>query len=59
MEAAKPVALREEIARLEAELAERKASMPRHSVRPHQLQAIEELEDRIAEKEQELERLGG
>jgi hypothetical protein len=49
--------LREELGELRAELAQREAAMPAHSARPHQLQAIEDLEDRIAAKERELERL--
>ncbi len=43
--------LREELARLRQELEERRQSLPAHSVRPHQLLRIEELEDRIAELE--------
>ncbi len=43
--------LREELARLRKELEERRGSLPAHSVRPHQLLRIEELEDRIAELE--------
>jgi len=49
--------LREELGELREELAQREAAMPAHSARPHQLQAIEDLEDRIAAKERELERL--
>ncbi len=43
--------LREELARLRQDLEERRQSLPAHSVRPHQLLRIEELEDRIAELE--------
>ncbi len=38
----------DEIQRLKEELRERKQSLPAHSIRPHQLQAIEELEQKIA-----------
>jgi hypothetical protein len=46
--------LRDRLQRLRAELAERKASIPIHSVRPHQLIEIEELEEEIAELEKRL-----
>ncbi|MBI5017050.1 MAG: histidine kinase [Deltaproteobacteria bacterium] len=42
--------LQAELAALRRELAERRASLPAHSVRPHQLLALEELEERIAER---------
>jgi uncharacterized small protein (DUF1192 family) len=48
------VALRQELARLRAELAERRASLPAHSIRPHQLLALEDLEERIAELSRRL-----
>lgn len=41
--------LRAELLRVRAELADRRAALPRHSVRPAQLQEIEELEDRERE----------
>jgi len=41
--------LEKELARLRAELAERRASLPAHSIRPHQLLALEELAERIEE----------
>ena len=44
--------LQEDIRRLKSELAEREAALPMHSVRPHQLMAIEALEDEIARKEE-------
>jgi len=44
---------------LKEELREREASLPAHSIRPHQLIVIEELEEEIAAKEKELEFLGG
>lgn len=37
--------------RLRNELAERNAAIPIHSIRPHQLIEIEELEERIADIE--------
>lgn len=46
--------LQEDIARLKDELAEREAALPAHSVRPHQLMAIEDLEEEIAMKEEVL-----
>ena len=51
--------LEEEIKALEAELREREASLPAHSVRPQQLLAIEELETTISEKKKELNRVHG
>jgi len=47
-------ALAEELARLRAEFAERRASVPAHSIRPHQLLALEHLEERIAELSRRL-----
>ena len=49
--------LKEEIVRLKEELADREAAIPVHSVRPHQLMAIEELEDDIHRKQEELKSL--
>lgn len=46
--------LEEEIRRLEEDLKDREAALPAHSVRPHQLQIIEELEEKIQEKKREL-----
>jgi phosphoribosylanthranilate isomerase len=42
---------------LEVELAERKASIPPHSLQPQHLTALEDLEDVIASQRSELERL--
>ncbi len=42
--------LKQEIAALEKKLREREASLPVHSVRPGQIEAIEELEEQIREK---------
>jgi len=39
--------LEKELARLSSELEEMKKALPAHSIRPHQLLAIEELEDEI------------
>jgi len=49
--------LQEDIRRLKAELAEREAALPMHSVRPHQIMAIEALEDEISRKEDALNAL--
>ena len=49
--------LEKEIKNLEAQLREREASLPAHSVRPQQLLAIEGLEVTIEEKKKELEDL--
>jgi hypothetical protein len=46
--------LREDISRLKAELTEREAALPAHSVRPHQLLAIEDLEEEISMKQEIL-----
>jgi len=51
--------LEKSIKDLKEELREREASLPAHSIRPHQLIVIEELEEEIAAKEKELEFLGG
>jgi phosphoribosylanthranilate isomerase len=47
--------LRNEVVKLKEELRERQAAIPPHSVRPHQILRIEELEDEIALKEKEIE----
>ncbi|MBW2063777.1 MAG: hypothetical protein JRJ03_02470 [Deltaproteobacteria bacterium] len=39
---------------LKEELREREAALPAHSIRPHQILAIEELEEEIAEREKEI-----
>ena len=46
--------LLKEIEELKRKLRDREAALPAHSVRPHQLQEIEELEERIAELEEML-----
>jgi hypothetical protein len=49
--------LQEDIRRLKEELAEREVALPRHSVKPYQLMAIEALEDEISRKEEALNAL--
>ena len=46
--------LRQEIERLQEEKADREKALPAHSIRPHQLLAIEELEEQIEQKQKEL-----
>lgn len=41
--------LQAELGRLRRELEERRANVPAHTVRPHQVLVLEELEERIAE----------
>ena len=50
--------LLEEIQKLKERLQEREAALPAHSVRPHQIQEIEELEERIAALEGKLDETG-
>ena len=47
--------LRREIEALQKDLQDAEKRLPAHSVRPHQLVEIEELEEKIAEKRRELE----
>ena len=47
----------EEIKALEALLEDRKLALPAHSIRPHQLLEIEEIEERIQNKREERDRL--
>lgn len=49
--------LEEEIGRLKEEKADREAALPAHTIRPHQLIVIEELEEEIVRKEAELKLL--
>jgi chromosome segregation ATPase len=49
--------LEREITALEAQLREREASLPAHSVRPQQMLDIEELETAIERKKKELDEL--
>ena len=43
-----------EIDRLKDELNQREAQLPAHSIRPHQILAIEELEEKIKRKQEHL-----
>ena len=52
---AKKEELEKEIRELEERLEDREAVLPAHSVRPHQLIPIEELETAIEEKKKALE----
>ena len=49
--------LLEEIQNLKDKLLDREAALPPHSVRPHQIQEIEELEEKIATLEGKLAEL--
>jgi len=55
----KAAELESALGRLEEELRDRKAALPAHSVRPHQLLKIEELEEEISRAKSELGRLEG
>jgi hypothetical protein len=46
--------IQEDISRLKAELAEREAALPAHSIRPYQLMVIEDLEEEISKKKEAL-----
>ena len=47
----------EEIKALEVLLEDRKLALPAHSIRPHQLLEIEEIEERIQNKREERDRV--
>ncbi len=49
--------LKKEIERLKEEKTDREKALPAHTIRPHQLLIIEELEEEIDRKEKELEAL--
>jgi len=49
--------LKKEIKDLEERLKDREEALPAHSVRPHQILLIEELETSIEEKKNELAEL--
>jgi len=51
--------LEKKLGDLKERLRDREAALPAHSVRPSQILAIEELEERIAEVEKEIKRLKG
>ncbi len=49
--------LQQKISQLRVELQDQQKSLPAHSIRPHQLMAIEEMEDELRELEAELVKL--
>ncbi len=49
--------LEKEIQELEIQLKDREDALPAHSIRPHQLLLIEELETAIEDKKKELDEL--
>ena len=49
--------LEKEIEELEEKLKDRELALPAHSIRPHQLLIIEDLEKEIKEKKRRLEAL--
>ena len=49
--------LEKEIEELEEKLRDRELALPAHSIRPHQLMIIEDLEEEIKEKKRRLEAL--
>jgi hypothetical protein len=48
-------AMEDRLRRLRTELEQRKSSIPIHSIRPHQLIEIEELEEEIVELQEKLD----
>ena len=46
--------LQQEINNLKLDKADREAALPAHSIRPHQLLIIEELEEEMERKQKEL-----
>ena len=51
--------LEKKIQTLTAELKEREAALPAHSIRPHQLQAVMDLEEKIDELKKKLADMDG
>lgn len=51
--------LKAEIQTLKEDKADREKALPAHSIRPHQLLVIEELEEAIEKKQAEIEALSG
>lgn len=49
--------LKTEILELESDLHDQEEAIPAHTIRPHQIIALEEIEDAIAEKKQQLDKL--
>ena len=50
----KVIQLQEEINNFKLDKADREAALPAHSIRPHQLLVIEELEEEIERRQKEL-----
>ncbi|MEW5913914.1 MAG: hypothetical protein AB1814_15255 [Thermodesulfobacteriota bacterium] len=50
--------LEQMLAQAQAELAEAQAALPAHSVRPWQMQRLEEAEERVAQLKARLAELG-
>lgn len=50
--------LAEKLAAAMKELAEAEAALPAHTIRPHQMQRVMELEERITELEQKIKATG-
>ena len=48
-----------EMEALKEELRDREKALPAHTIRPHQLQAIEELEEKIRRLQEQIDRLPG
>ncbi len=44
----------DELSKLKIELADRNAALPAHSIRPHQILEIEELEEQIKALEEKI-----
>jgi hypothetical protein len=51
------LALAQEIKTLKDELQDRERALPAHTIRPHQLQAIEELEEKMRLLEEKFRKL--
>jgi ribosomal protein L29 len=51
--------LEADLSALKEELAELNKALPAHTVRPHQIMALETVEDKIKEIEGKLKELGG
>ena len=49
-----PDELRRRLAEREAELADLRAALPRHSMRPHQMAEVEDAEDDVADLRRQL-----
>jgi hypothetical protein len=51
--------LLEQIEKAREELEDARKRLPAHTVRPHQLQALEEIEDRLTDLKKQLRELDG